>query len=180
MPFKGLFWKTQEVSNELKVHVYPTPLPLNPFLGVHFTVTVDGHLKIGPTAIPCFWKEQYNGLQRFSIFEFQNILINQFSLLLLGDKGIFRKIAFQEFPKYSQKYVQKLASKLVTGLDMKIFNSRYAPGIRAHLFNKKNFELVNDFVIEHDAHSLHILNAVSPAFTCSIALSNFIVSKYLI
>jgi len=33
------------------MNVYPVPNMKNPFLGVHFTKTVDGSIKIGPTAI---------------------------------------------------------------------------------------------------------------------------------
>jgi hypothetical protein len=38
-------------------------------------------------------------------------------------------------------------------------------------------ELVSDFVIEGDDRSLHILNAVSPAFTCSLPFADFVVDK---
>ena len=40
-------------SLPLKRHIYPVPDLRNPFLGVHFTVTTSGGVKIGPTAIPC-------------------------------------------------------------------------------------------------------------------------------
>lgn len=31
-----------------------------------------------------------------------------------------------------------------------------------------------DFVLEGDSESVHILNAVSPAFTCALSFSNFV------
>jgi hypothetical protein len=34
-----------------------------------------------------------------------------------------------------------------------------------------------DFVIEGDGRSMHILNAVSPAFTCSIPFSKYVVDR---
>ena len=34
-----------------------------------------------------------------------------------------------------------------------------------------------DFVIEGDAKSLHVLNAVSPAWTCSIPFANYVCDK---
>ena len=34
-----------------------------------------------------------------------------------------------------------------------------------------------DFVIEGDSKSLHILNAVSPAFTCAIPFANYTCDK---
>jgi len=39
-------------------------------------------------------------------------------------------------------------------------------------------ELVQDFVIEKDDKTLHVLNSVSPAFTCSFALAKQIVSEF--
>ena len=53
------------------------------------------------------------------------------------------------------------------------------PGIRAQLLNKKTNELVEDFIIEHTKNSTHILNAVSPAFTCSFSLAKHIVKEVL-
>jgi hypothetical protein len=34
-----------------------------------------------------------------------------------------------------------------------------------------------DFVIEGDEKSMHVLNAVSPGFTCSIPFAKFVVGK---
>ena len=51
LPFKGLYLYSDEPAGRLHTHIYPVPDLKYPFLGVHFTVTVDGHTKIGPTAI---------------------------------------------------------------------------------------------------------------------------------
>ena len=66
LPFKGLYWYANWEPGRLTRHVYPVPDPRNPFLGVHLTVTVDGRAKIGPTAIPALWREDYGGLSGFS------------------------------------------------------------------------------------------------------------------
>ena len=50
-------------------------------------------------------------------------------------------------------------------------------GIRAQLLNIQNNKLVQDFVVEHTKESTHILNAVSPAFTCSFAFAKYIVKE---
>jgi hypothetical protein len=39
--------------------------------------------------------------------------------------------------------------------------------------------LVQDFVVEGDEKSIHVLNAVSPAFTCSIPFSRWVVENYI-
>jgi len=67
LPFKGLYMYCHGLP--LRRLVYPVPNVGQPFLGVHFTVTVDGQVKIGPTAMPAFWREQYGGLYNFSAGE---------------------------------------------------------------------------------------------------------------
>ena len=50
-------------------------------------------------------------------------------------------------------------------------------GIRAQLLNLKNNQLIDDFVFEGDKNSFHILNAVSPAFTCALPFSKYLVEQ---
>src|SRR5205814_4283044 len=52
VPFKGIYLYSEEPAGALRTNVYPVPDLGNPFLGVHFTLLVDGRAKIGPTAIP--------------------------------------------------------------------------------------------------------------------------------
>ena len=35
-----------------------------------------------------------------------------------------------------------------------------------------------DFIVEKQANSLHLLNAISPAFTSSMAIANYLVETY--
>ena len=53
-------------------------------------------------------------------------------------------------------------------------------GIRAQLFNKKKMKLENDFICKSGSNSTHILNAISPAFTASFALADFIIDNYIV
>lgn len=68
---------------------------------------------------------------------------------------------------------------MVQGVNLSKFDMWSTPGIRAQLLHKDTLELLQDFVIERDSMSLHVLNAVSPGFTCSIPFTNWIVDKYL-
>ncbi|MFQ5483224.1 MAG: NAD(P)/FAD-dependent oxidoreductase, partial [Nitrospinaceae bacterium] len=65
LPFIGLYLYSNQPKGTFRTHIYPAPDMRYPFLGIHFTQTVDGQTKIGPTAIPAFWREQYRGLQNF-------------------------------------------------------------------------------------------------------------------
>lgn len=179
IPFKGIYLKYTGKTPPVKVNVYPVPNLKNPFLGVHFTLTVDGGVKIGPTSIPAFWRENYRGFKNFNFFEFIDICYNE-SQLFVKNSFNFRDLAIDEIKKYKRSHFVKLASNMVYDFDEKGFNKWIKPGIRAQLLNLENNELVMDFVIEGDKDSVHVLNAVSPAWTCSFPFSKFIINNYII
>jgi len=77
IPFKGLYLKYTKNKDDVRINIYPVPNLKNPFLGVHFTKAVDGTIKIGPTAIPAFWRENYGGLEHFDIAELGDILTQE-------------------------------------------------------------------------------------------------------
>lgn len=176
LPFKGLYLYSDESVGAVKTNIYPVPDLRNPFLGVHFTITVDGHAKIGPTAIPAFWREHYDGLDRFHVGEFLDIVLREASLFCFAGFD-FRRLAFEELRKYSRGRMVKLASALLKGVRTEHYARWGRPGIRAQLVHTKKRKLEMDFVIEGDAKSLHILNAVSPGFTCAIPFSEYVADK---
>ncbi len=178
VPFKGIYLKYTKADAPVRTNIYPVPNLKNPFLGVHFTVTVDGHIKIGPTAIPAFWRENYKGIGGFSSREFFEILQVEAGLFLRDDFG-FRSLALEEMKKYRKKYFVGLAREMVRDIDPAGFTDWSRPGIRAQLLNVETNQLVQDFLVEADRDSVHILNAVSPAFTGSIPFANWVVEKYV-
>ena len=178
IPFKGIYLKYTGADKPVRTNIYPVPNLKNPFLGVHYTVTVDGTIKIGPTAIPAFWRQNYAGLENISLHELLEI-IGWESRLFLADSFGFRSLAFGELKKYNRSYFTGLARKMVKQIDTSHFNQWSRPGIRAQLLNTETRELVQDFVVEGDAKSLHILNAVSPAFTCSFPFAAWVVEHHI-
>lgn len=179
IPFKGIYLKDKNNISNLTTNVYPVPNLENPFLGVHYTLTVDNESKIGPTAIPAFWRENYNGFDNFSLKEFLQISYYELKLFVTNAFG-FRSLAYSEIKKYNLNYLKGLAQKLTKKMDHKGYNSWSTPGIRAQLLNKKTLELVQDFVIESDDNSIHVLNAVSPAFTCSMPFASWVVEEHIL
>lgn len=178
MPFKGIYLKYAKDKDVLGTNLYPVPHLKQPFLGVHYTKTVKGDVKIGPTAIPAFWRENYHGLSRFNWRETREILYYQLQLFARNSFG-FRDLAFEEVRKYYKPYFIGLATRMVQAIDPHGFGDFLAPGIRAQLLNRQTLELVQDFVVEGDAFSTHLLNAVSPAFTCSFALARHLVNQHI-
>lgn len=178
IPFKGIYLKYEKNRTDIATNIYPVPNLANPFLGVHFTKTVDHSIKIGPTAIPAFWRENYRGLKGFKMSEFFSILFYETKLFVMNSFN-FRVLAFEEMRKYIKSHFINLSLKMVNNIDQSGFGEFMRPGIRAQLLNKKTLELVQDFVIEGDDQSLHILNAVSPGFTCAFPFARHIVNETL-
>ena len=179
IPFKGLYLKYTKNKTDVKINIYPVPNLKNPFLGVHFTKTVDDEIMIGPTAIPAFWRENYNYSSNFRFSEFIDIMSHEARLFLSNAFG-FRHLAMEEMKKYNKRYFVGLAQSMARGIDPKGFTGYTKPGIRAQLLDKQKGILVQDFIIEGDAHSTHILNAVSPAFTCSFPFAEFVTSNHIL
>ena len=179
IPFKGIYLKDKNNVSNLQTNVYPVPNLDNPFLGVHYTLTVDNEAKIGPTAIPAFWRENYKGFDNFKLNEFVQILYYEAKLFITNAFG-FRSLAFAEVKKYNLSYLKNLATKLTQKMNHDGYDSWSTPGIRAQLLNKNTLELVQDFVVQSDENSIHVLNAVSPAFTSSMPFANWVVEEHIL
>lgn len=173
LPFKGLYLYSSEKAGAFRTNIYPVPDLRNPFLGVHFTVTVDGKAKIGPTAIPAFWREQYEGLKGFKAVEFAEILWRQAGLFSRASFD-FRRLAMEEMRKMSRRHLVGIAGKLASGVREEDYTHWGRAGIRAQLMHTRNRNLEMDFLVEGDARSLHVLNAVSPAWTCSLPFAAYV------
>jgi len=179
IPFKGIYLKDKDNLGNLSTNVYPVPNLANPFLGVHYTLTVKDEAKIGPTAIPAFWRENYQGLDNFKLDEMIQILFYEAKLFFTNAFG-FRSLAYSEVKKYIKSHLINLAKILTKNMSHKGYTTWSTPGIRAQLLNTKTLELVQDFVVEGDENSIHVLNAVSPAFTSSIPFSKWVVENYIL
>ena len=173
LPFKGLYLYSNEPAGSLRTNIYPVPDLRNPFLGVHFTVTAKGAVKIGPTAIPAFWREQYKGGENFNSAELIEILFRQAGLFFSSNFD-FKRLAWEEIQKYSRSHLVSLASNLLQGVRKSQYKKWGPPGIRAQLLDLKGKKLEMDFIVESDDKSMHILNAVSPAFTCAFPFAEYV------
>ena len=174
LPFKGLYLYGDEPAGAFRTNIYPVPDLRNPFLGVHFTVTVDGHAKIGPTAIPAFWREQYAGVSGFSLRDLAEIARLQLGLLFSAGFE-FRRLAREELAKYDRDHLVALAGRLAEGVRPEHYRRWGRSGIRAQLLDVRTRKLEMDFVMEGDDRSTHVLNAVSPGWTCALPFASYVV-----
>ncbi len=176
MPFLGRYKYTTHSELPIRTLVYPVPHEINPFLGVHLTLAVDGKVKIGPTAFPVFGGEQYSMQDLPKLIEVYSTLKGMKSLMH-GKKHSLLKMAKGEIAKLKTNYLVREVSHLVPmSADVTKWES-YPAGIRAQLVTKNDGGLVQDFVIEKSGKQTHILNAVSPGWTSSIPFGEYIANS---
>lgn len=179
LPFKGKYWKAApEFTSKIQRLIYPAPDIRMPFLGVHITRTVDGKVLFGPTAIPAFGRENYTLWGGLDLLETPKIGWHLLKMLA-RNPGNFRDYVRDEMARYWPENFFREAKGLVRHLERKDIGDFYKVGIRAQLMNVAKGQLEMDFIIENGPDSLHVLNAISPAFTCAFAFAPFLVDKVL-
>ncbi len=173
LPFMGVYRATEEKNLPLQRLVYPVPHPINPFLGVHFTLTIDHKVKIGPTAIPIAGREQYSLLSGWSGSDVAQSLKGM-SSLMRGDAHDFGKIIRSEWPKVVQNLLVKESLELVPTANKVREWHKKPPGIRAQLVHLPTGKLEQDFVVARKLNSIHVLNAVSPGWTSALPFGRYV------
>lgn len=177
VPFKGIYWKLSPQKNHLvRGNIYPVPDPAMPFLGVHFTRGLSGEVYVGPTAIPALGRENYGLVSGAKWGEAATILA-RLARLYLADHNNFRLLAHTEIRKYSKQFFHQCAKRLFPGLEMDDLVPTTKAGIRPQLVSVAAKRLEMDYILEGDRNSLHVLNAISPAFTGSFAFARMIVDR---
>jgi (S)-2-hydroxyglutarate dehydrogenase len=174
VPFKGIYWKLSKAANhKVRANIYPVPDVSMPFLGVHLTRVISSDVYVGPTAIPAFGRENYGLLQGMSLAESAAIGY-QLASMYLRNENNFRKLAHLEMGKYSKKNFLEAAKALMPSLNADDMVPTPKAGIRPQLVNTKTRRLEMDYILANTDDSLHVLNAISPAFTGSLAFAELI------
>ncbi len=173
LPFMGVYRATNESNLPLRRLVYPVPHPINPFLGVHFTLTIDGKIKIGPTAIPIAGREQYSFLGGWSGSDIAQAMKGMVSLIK-GDAHNFGAILKSELPKFFESTLVRESTELVPSAKSVRSWQKKPPGIRAQLVHVPTGKLEQDFVVKAYQNSTHILNAVSPGWTSALPFGRYV------
>lgn len=163
----------------LKSLVYPVPNPDRPFLGVHLTVTINNKIKIGPTAIPVLGKEQYTISSKLGSSEIAETLKSMWHFIRKNPREVSKFLAHEWSTLNTKKLVNE-ASYIVP--DVSIINDwqRGNAGIRAQLVDLKTGVLVEDFSTKEFQNSLHLLNGISPGWTCSLPFGRYLAAQLII
>ena len=176
-PFLGVYWGVETQKLPLVMPLYPTPHPINPFLGVHLTPTPYGFTKIGPSAIPVFGKEQYTWNRGFSARDVVESS-RAYARIALGKAHSLTQMIKSEAPKF---FLRRMIDEAQTLLPKVADVRNWKPlpgGVRAQLVDK-NGKLIEDFVVKKGHNSIHILNAVSPGWTSAIPFGRWVVDEHI-
>ncbi|MDO8412445.1 MAG: L-2-hydroxyglutarate oxidase [Gallionellaceae bacterium] len=177
VPFKGIYFKLRpERAHLVRANIYPVPDINQPFLGVHLTRVASGDVYAGPTAIPALGRENYGILQGARLAESLRVGF-EISRMYLANHQNFRRLVHTELGKYRKKNFFAAVRKLMPELTYDDLVASDKAGIRPQLINIREKKLEMDYVIEKSADSLHVLNAISPAFTSSLAFAEWIVDQ---
>jgi L-2-hydroxyglutarate oxidase LhgO len=177
VPFKGIYFKLRpERAHLVHANIYPVPDINQPFLGVHLTRVASGEVYAGPTAIPALGRENYGILQGAQLGESLRVGFEVFRMYLANHQN-FRQLVHTELGKYRKKNFFAAVHKLMPELTYDDLVPSDKVGIRPQLINLREKRLEMDYVIEKSPDSLHVLNAISPAFTSSLAFAEWIVDQ---
>jgi len=177
-PFKGKYWKHTDPEFVMQRLVYPVPDLNLPFLGVHTAHNQAGDVYFGPSSTPVIGRENYQGLQGVTLRDGLSLSASLIWKFLKNTNGL-RTLSMREMKLMRLEGVCDELSKIVTGVEPKKLERSLAKvGIRSQIFDAKTQHLVNDFVVVPDERIIHILNAISPAFTASFAFAEYILDTY--
>jgi L-2-hydroxyglutarate oxidase LhgO len=175
VPFKGIYFKLRpERAHLVHANIYPVPDINQPFLGVHLTRVASGEVYAGPTAIPALGRENYGIFKGAQLGESLRVAL-EVSRMYWANHQNFRKLVHSEFGKYRKKNFFSAVRKLMPELTFDDLVPSDKVGIRPQLINVREKRLEMDYVIEKSSDSLHVLNAISPAFTSSLAFAELLV-----
>ncbi|MFK7757724.1 MAG: L-2-hydroxyglutarate oxidase [Flavobacteriales bacterium] len=166
--FRGDYYElTDQAKHMVKHLIYPVPNPDFPFLGVHFTRMTNGEIECGPNAVFTFKREGY-GKTDFSLKDTADALTYSGTWKLFFKN---MKFGINEYRRaFSKKLFLETLQRMVPSLTMDDIRPGRA-GVRALLLSQDG-DTRDDFKIEYTDHSIHVLNAPSPAATASLSIGS--------
>jgi (S)-2-hydroxyglutarate dehydrogenase len=175
VPFRGEYRELAPGRRHLvRGLVYPVPDPAFPFLGVHLTRGVDGQVHVGPNAVPALAREGY-AWSHVRPRELGGTLTWPGSAQLArrhwryGLGELHRSLSARAFTAAVQRLLPEVRAQ----------DLRPAPaGVRAQAVLRDG-TLVDDFLIREAPHTVHVLNAPSPAATAALPIGRDIAARVL-
>ncbi|MHC4508967.1 MAG: L-2-hydroxyglutarate oxidase [Planctomycetota bacterium] len=168
VPFRGDYYDlTEKAKEKVAALIYPVPDPALPFLGIHFTRTIEGGVECGPNAVFSFKREGYDKTDFSWADAWDSLSYPGLWKLSLR----YWRYGLGEYARaFSRKLFLRQLQRLVPSVQDEDIKPRKA-GVRAQAL-ERNGRLIDDFRIERQKNSIHVLNAPSPAATASLAIGD--------
>lgn len=171
VPFRGEYYELAPSRRSLvRGLIYPVPDPSLPFLGVHLTRMLDGSVHAGPNAVLALSREGYRW-GRVSPRDVAEVATNVGVWRLAsryprtGLDEVVRSLSRRRFAASLARLVPSIGRDDIV---------RCGSGVRAQAL-RRDGSLVEDFLVEHARCQVHVLNAPSPAATCSLEIARHLV-----
>jgi len=174
LPFRGAYLRVAEAQAPVvRGMIYPVPDPDLPFLGVHVTKHIDGHVSLGPTAMLVGSREGYRAW-RLSGRDLVSTLTWP-GTWKVGRR--FWRTGINELRMAtSRRSFVAACSRYVPVLETARLDDAVGSGVRAQAVGRDG-TLIDDFVISETPGASHVRNAPSPAATSSLALARELVDR---
>ena len=170
VPFRGEYYElTPSARSYCRNLIYPVPDPSFPFLGVHFTRTIDGRVECGPNAVLAFAREGYHKTD-FDLGDLAESLTYRGFLRLAGK--YWRTGLGELWRSFNKAAFVHALQRLLPAIRKEHLVSAPA-GVRAQAVSRDG-ALVDDFVIRHHGRVINVCNAPSPAATASLNIGSLI------
>ncbi|MBI2167814.1 MAG: L-2-hydroxyglutarate oxidase [Candidatus Omnitrophica bacterium] len=171
VPFRGEYFEVK--GCDVRSMIYQPPDLRFPFLSIHLTRETDGRVLAGPSAVLAFGREAY---EKEWVWPEMIEMFRSPQFLRLVTSRAFLSMAFQNLKtSFSKRAFLKEVQSLVPGVREDELVP-YRSGIRAQLVDRRG-RLVDDLLVEFQEGSTHILNAVSPGMTSSLAFAEWVADR---
>jgi|CXWL01.1.fsa_nt_gi L-2-hydroxyglutarate oxidase len=177
IPFRGEFYYLNPAkAGIMRSIVYDTPDLQYPFLGIHWTRSPGGAVKVGPNAILALGREAYTWGQS-NAKESMDMVCDPRFWKMAASSEFMRMLARNARTSLSKSAFLEQAVALIQGASLEDFNAG-GSGIRAQIVDREG-RLHDDILLEAKGNALHVLNAVSPGLTCSLPFAEHLADRLL-
>jgi L-2-hydroxyglutarate oxidase len=178
--FRGEYWLVDPAFKHLARHnIYSVPRHSEfPFLDPHWIVCFDGHIEIGPTAVPVDGPYTYKGFFKNPVSLCRKLLEKPLeSKLKLLVNPEFLRLACQEWRSSLSKTVMlNRIKRFLPKLEVSHLTRPGAAGIRSQVIDESG-HFVKEALEFTTPNSFHILNFNSPGATGAPAYTAYLVNK---
>jgi L-2-hydroxyglutarate oxidase len=173
VPFRGEYFRlAARLTGIVRHHIYPIPDPALPFLGVHFTRMMGGHVTVGPNAVLGFAREGY---ARGDISPRDLAGMLRFGGFWRMAQRHWRSAVTEQLDSWSRRRYLALCQRYAPELRLDDLEP-HPSGIRAQAVMRDG-SFVHDFLFREGKRSLHVCNAPSPAATSALPIGELIAQR---